>query len=85
MTVASETICTVRPGGGFDLDRYVYRTFRTPDAAHRWSARQTRPVTLVVVARRVKVGDRVHPSARGLWRDGTDPTAARRIVKGALT
>lgn len=43
------TICAVRNGGGFDLSRYVERTFKTRQAAWKWQNSLARNVTVRLI------------------------------------
>ena len=60
------TICLLQLGRGFDMNRYVLRTFQTADAAHKWMNAQSRNCEVRRVSGARKVGDRIGPMTRTL-------------------
>ena len=58
------TIAEIRHGHGLDFRRYVARTFRTADAAHRYLNNLGRPATVVIIERSVRAGDAIDPTER---------------------
>ena len=59
MTTTPETICEVRNATGLNFDRYVTRVFRSRDTAHKYQNRLDHNVTILVIAAKVRTGDRI--------------------------
>jgi hypothetical protein len=62
--MTDETICILRNGSGFDFNRYVQRTFRDAETAHKYVNNLDRNVMLVSIPGRWKAGAAVPLTTR---------------------